>query len=558
MSIRKPELGVKRIFPLVPQIRSINDAERTIEFVASTEAIDRYGDIIRVDGWKLENYLKNPIFLFGHKSTEPPIGRALAVVKEFGDKPLLVHKIQFADKDEYPFASTIYKLYKGGYMNAVSVGFLPIKFKPRMDEEGHMLGWEYQEQELLELSAVPVPANPEALGRAVQKGIVQESDITALRALCGDENPAYINLIPGVTYAVDESAPSDGAASRLKPTERLEQFCSEGRELAARFERKLDIISHDVRQILGKNEQKAEHQTIKTETAKCETCGKDLEAGKDGSWFYCQRVFKPELEEIVPTDQTAEAFYESIVEGANEAVPVTPATERIINEAFENKVLDELADIRIGLDALTDIAIELEEKLAGNTVPTATTEKMLCPYREEEHAPDDYPWDAAAEMAKQDSPDGWKRMCTVIVGDAENKTSYKLPHHRGSDFATVRRGVGNALARLEQTDMPEEDRPGARRHLMRHRAEFVPEESIEAAETFERNLEALGLIYRTAEQIGSADLRDYAEKLTEGLIDANCPAETVQKTEQVDAQVEQAPEVIGSVEEFMRRIVKKS
>ena len=111
---------VIRTFPTA--IRAVDDKARTIEFVASNETVDRYGDIIRVAGWELANYKKDPVFLWAHRSGDPPIGKTIRVFKE-KDPPALINKVQFADKDTYPFADTIFKLYKGGYLRAVSVGF---------------------------------------------------------------------------------------------------------------------------------------------------------------------------------------------------------------------------------------------------------------------------------------------------------------------------------------------------------------------------------------------------------------------------------------------------
>jgi len=152
----------------ITKLRSIDEKNRILTLVASTEAVDRYGDIIRVKGWKLANYMKNPVFLWGHRSSDPPIGRSVRVWTET-NPPALVHDIQFATKDVYPFADTIYKLYKGKFLNATSVGFMPLSEPtPAYDEEGNLTGGqEFTNQELLELSAVSIPANPEALGRAL-------------------------------------------------------------------------------------------------------------------------------------------------------------------------------------------------------------------------------------------------------------------------------------------------------------------------------------------------------------------------------------------------------
>jgi len=173
----------KRFQPFATQIRSLDEKRRTITFVASTEAVDRYGDVIRVKGWKLDNYRKNGVFLWSHRSSDPPIGKTVEIHTET-NPPALVQTVEFASKAVYPWAETVWQLYKGGFLKAVSVGFLPLEEpKPRIDEKsGGFLGYEFTSQELLELSAVSVPANPEALGRAVRKGLLTESQAKEFRA----------------------------------------------------------------------------------------------------------------------------------------------------------------------------------------------------------------------------------------------------------------------------------------------------------------------------------------------------------------------------------------
>jgi hypothetical protein len=98
--------------------------------------------------------------------------------------PALVQKIEFADKETYPFADSIFRLYVGGYLRAVSVGFLPLEMQPYCDPEDPACdpGTEFLSQELLELSAVPVPANPEALARCVQKGFAEADLVRVFEA----------------------------------------------------------------------------------------------------------------------------------------------------------------------------------------------------------------------------------------------------------------------------------------------------------------------------------------------------------------------------------------
>src|ERR1700674_5500045 len=75
-------VGALRRVALVPTARAVNEAARTITFVASTESTDRYGDIIRVSGWQTKNYMQNPVFLWAHRSTDPPIGKTVSLTTE--------------------------------------------------------------------------------------------------------------------------------------------------------------------------------------------------------------------------------------------------------------------------------------------------------------------------------------------------------------------------------------------------------------------------------------------------------------------------------------------
>ena len=62
-------------------------------------------------------------------------------------------------------------LYRQRFLRAVSVGFRAREFSFRKDRDGSVDGVEYTRQELLELSAVPVPANPHALAKALEGGL---------------------------------------------------------------------------------------------------------------------------------------------------------------------------------------------------------------------------------------------------------------------------------------------------------------------------------------------------------------------------------------------------
>ena len=135
-------------------------ADGPVTFILSTDEVDRHGDVVAADGWRLDAYRENPVLLWAHDYRHPAIGRAVAVWTE---PHRLLAKIEFAPG---AFAQEIAALYAAGFQWGVSVGFRPIRCEERRDPRtGAPIGLHYLEQELLEVSAVPVPANRSALRR---------------------------------------------------------------------------------------------------------------------------------------------------------------------------------------------------------------------------------------------------------------------------------------------------------------------------------------------------------------------------------------------------------
>jgi hypothetical protein len=165
----------------------------TLDFIASTATLDRYHEIIEPAGWRLDSYRSNPVFQNAHNYGDIlfTLGKALSTeVRSVGSGQALCQRIQFA-VEVNPVARIAYGLYKGGFLNAVSVGFIPLSWE---DSDGH-LGEaalprrRYLEQELLEVSAVAIPANPDALALGLKSGALAKSDLKdtldLLRGLVG-------------------------------------------------------------------------------------------------------------------------------------------------------------------------------------------------------------------------------------------------------------------------------------------------------------------------------------------------------------------------------------
>lgn len=132
--------------------------------IGSTEAVDRMGDVVLAEGWDLKNFKKNPVLMFAHNYSEPPIGYAKNI--KVVDKQLIFEPV-FHNITQ--LAREISAMYTAdpAIMSAWSVGFIPKEFDP---QDYHRI----INSELLEISAVPVPANQEALMMAAKSFNAEE------------------------------------------------------------------------------------------------------------------------------------------------------------------------------------------------------------------------------------------------------------------------------------------------------------------------------------------------------------------------------------------------
>jgi hypothetical protein len=197
-----PSRNDARIVYMDHTARAAEDAgeEPVIDYIGTDDSEDRYGSVISSAGWDTEPYMRSGagVFLWAHQYNVPSIGKTIKLIKKKGS---LQFRVRYAI-DEFDFAATIYKLAKGGYLPGVSVGFIPkaaeeyeSKTVPGFFAENKR----YTSQELLELSAVPVPACRNALKMALQDHVVSENEI-ALGGL-GDfilrDTPIFVTRFRG-------------------------------------------------------------------------------------------------------------------------------------------------------------------------------------------------------------------------------------------------------------------------------------------------------------------------------------------------------------------------
>jgi len=138
---------------LLADTKAASEAESGIfEVVITTENLDRYQEVIKLDGWETERYLANPVVLWGHDHNRI-IGMATSLEVRDGK---MIAKGKFAPTEE---GQEKRQLYDAGFLRATSVGFM------EKEREGNLI----TKAELLEFSFVSVPANPYALSLAMER-----------------------------------------------------------------------------------------------------------------------------------------------------------------------------------------------------------------------------------------------------------------------------------------------------------------------------------------------------------------------------------------------------
>lgn len=158
-------------------VRGIDKAKRTAHFVCSTDVIDSYGERVE-QVWNLKRFLTNPVILFAHKSRDLPIGKASNVGVLDGK---LQCDVELLSQEANPLTEQILNQWAEGMLLTGSVGFIPHSYRWEMEGDREILI--LSDNELLEFSVTPVPANPEALGRLRARALDVKKTTAASRGL---------------------------------------------------------------------------------------------------------------------------------------------------------------------------------------------------------------------------------------------------------------------------------------------------------------------------------------------------------------------------------------
>lgn len=188
--------NVRREFAVVPRV--LSEADGTIEFVASDETLDCYGEIVRVNGWQFTHFAKNAPFVNSHDYSD--IKQLLGQVTDWRvEKNQLIETVKYI-REEGSLGAMAFKLVRDGFLRAVSVGFVPVAMASKWDsnsaaflgqinelkldgETAAKLRAVYLKQEQIELSQCIIGANPSALAKAYAAKCLSEAELEKLSVM---------------------------------------------------------------------------------------------------------------------------------------------------------------------------------------------------------------------------------------------------------------------------------------------------------------------------------------------------------------------------------------
>jgi HK97 family phage prohead protease len=153
--------------------------------ILSNEGLNSYGFRVKTGGIKMDRFMKNPVLFLNHSTWSLPVGKWEDLKVEGGT---LTGVPVFDMQDERGAEAA--RKYQEGFLNAASISVKTVKTSN--DAKDLVLGQKYEtitECELMEVSLVGIPSNPQAIRLSTQ-----------------DQDMAWLSAIPALKQATPEQA----------------------------------------------------------------------------------------------------------------------------------------------------------------------------------------------------------------------------------------------------------------------------------------------------------------------------------------------------------------
>lgn len=323
--------------------KEINEDNFTIRAVFSTADVDRHGEVVDQKSWNLDDFLKNPVVLFGHDHHQPPVGKVTGL--GYNQDGNLEGEIQFAAK-QYPFANVLWNLYKDGFMKAFSVGFSAGAVDV-VDEQVIL-----KNNTLFEISTVSVPANAMALAKS--KGL--------------DTDPLADALAKQLSEKMEET---EEVAEEVEVEEEKGCPCNEPKEEVAAEETETteEVVATDV----------AEEKSVEAEVEKGDVEDEmaDMDE-REKKWNNMEAVYDifGAFTRVYYSDDTPASDFNKLLKETGELFIKHSAGEKEAIEEFTKGIKSSLIEIAMEQNKhLTEDAF-IEDVKAGKVLSKANRTKV--------------------------------------------------------------------------------------------------------------------------------------------------------------------------------------
>lgn len=150
--------------------------KRSARFIMTSQAVDRYGDVVVTAGLDISEFEKNPMVFVFHKSNSWSVGTWANIEKQLRGRPPRMEGDAVLHPPGGPVAEVdqaAWMIEHGG-LRASSIGFIPDfeEVELILDETGSPTGGlQFNKAEIVECSLVGIPANPQALAKALEANV---------------------------------------------------------------------------------------------------------------------------------------------------------------------------------------------------------------------------------------------------------------------------------------------------------------------------------------------------------------------------------------------------
>lgn len=178
--------------------RAATREDGPIRVVLCTEGRQADGIDLRMSGAQLDRFRSNPVLGYGHiywGRTNLPIGRVIAESIKVDGKRIL-GELEFDPADM--FAMECERKMRGGFLNAVSIGFEVTRWED--PKSNYWTGGVAETWELHELSVVPVPMDPKAVVES-GRGLADPQLLDAIRKVPAAEFEPLLARLRAIAQA---------------------------------------------------------------------------------------------------------------------------------------------------------------------------------------------------------------------------------------------------------------------------------------------------------------------------------------------------------------------